>query len=272
LAILKTLVVECGELFQRVPLTVFFLEQEYRNAFDQISTESLGTELLSGTRCAVIGSVEEMPFWQHRQQIRAIKKQMNQKSTTIVASKPPPATIRQPLSCSLCRRLIDDQVDLAFRCTKCSIVCHDICVEVETDEREDDIDYQDQWPCPNCGYCETSISDIEDESNAAVPMSESSSSDEKCASVSELVRPALPRRAVSYDLEESTDDSINENYGDVCKESDEEDDRVHHLGAATRAETDVIDLTDTPGRATADSAANMDLPISLDVIDLSDSP
>ena len=65
LAVLKTLLVECDSLCKNYGLDVYFFEDDWRDEFATIQTES-GRGLPQTTDCFVVSGVEDMPFWEHQ--------------------------------------------------------------------------------------------------------------------------------------------------------------------------------------------------------------
>lgn len=83
LTILKTLLVQCPDLYERNLLTLFFLERKYLDMYEKISVqERKSTAGASGEFSPLslisqqrIRSLEEMPFWRSRNQRAPSKKQ-----------------------------------------------------------------------------------------------------------------------------------------------------------------------------------------------------
>ena len=158
LDVVKTLIVECDSLCRNHALDVYFLECDWRDEFANIETES-GRGLPQTTSCLVVSKVEEMPFWQERGNRRgqgAIEQSTiseesefvdnstdNEESAVAVDDEQ-----RTESCCTLCRRSIGDG---KVTCTVCLKDFHDICLELELGDSDDDeMEFTDSWACISC--------------------------------------------------------------------------------------------------------------------------
>lgn len=153
LAILKTLIIECSDLYKDHALDVYFMEDQWRNEFGNIETES-GWPLPQTTRCFVVSGVEEMPFWRERKQKggkRAVKSSVTEEeeeeevdeSSNVLGGTETLTNDSIVPNCSLCsRRIGNDKVT----CIVCSNLFHDICIELEMDcDSDEEADFADGW-------------------------------------------------------------------------------------------------------------------------------
>lgn len=146
LTMLKTLINECESLCN-VQQTIFFFEERWKGFFEQIPTDSYGTNAHTRISIQVIGSVQEMPFWNDRS-----KKILLENDGEVVANKYNAETVtsnlgmvlaakQQQLNCLLCMRHFFEGED-TIGCNSCSRRFHEICLELDDDARE--------GLCPKC--------------------------------------------------------------------------------------------------------------------------
>lgn len=132
LAILKTLVTECEELTKRVPLTLYFFEDKWKNVFESIKMES-GAPLPDSVSCKVIDNFEEMIFWDDRRKRKARKS-----AAALIAQEETPKQC-----CLVCWQQIQVGADenRVIKCSQCENLMHSDCPELHDIEA-----------CPKCSY------------------------------------------------------------------------------------------------------------------------
>jgi len=149
LAILKTLIVECTSLFQNHTLDVYFMDDCWRDEFAKITTES-GRGLPETTNCMVVPGVEEMPFWKERKN-KSRKRAAKQSETAdddddeelaAAVNVDNDERIASVSDCALCRRPIGDG---KVTCMSCLKDFHDICLELEMDDSDEEVEFTETW-------------------------------------------------------------------------------------------------------------------------------
>jgi hypothetical protein len=148
LAILKTLLVECDSLCKNYGLNVYFFEETWKEKFANIQTES-ERGLPPTTSYCVVSGVEDMPFWKDR---KTGNRKRTLKPTSIIESEEDKESsvaeiveerlVKDESQCSLCRRSINEGI---VSCIVCRKDFHDICLEMELDDSDEEMDDTDSW-------------------------------------------------------------------------------------------------------------------------------
>jgi hypothetical protein len=163
LTVLKTLLIECDSLCKNYGLNVYFFEDCWRDEFAKIQTES-GRGLPQTTNCFVVSGAEDMPFW--KQKKSGNKKQSAEQSSMVESNddedyQEPDAAVEEESErnqreqedvkdeshCVLCRRSITKG---NVSCIMCEKHFHDICLEMDLDDSDEEVDYTDSWACASC--------------------------------------------------------------------------------------------------------------------------
>jgi hypothetical protein len=122
LTMLKTLIEQCGDLYGKVPLTVYFFDSDYKNAYEKAilmpSVKEEGDFLVTTTTTAslrVIPSVEDMPFYALRNTKKSGKKSVKKQSPQPIfdTAESPTGTGTNDVPLEISSRHIDD---LYYRC------------------------------------------------------------------------------------------------------------------------------------------------------------
>lgn len=144
LAILKTMLTECSSLCKNNALDVYFIEEQWRDEFIEFQTES-GLPLPPSTNCFLVAAVEEMPFWKdiQKNEIQVVAKSSLKEHKASANDEVVAENAKVILTdCGLCSRPVHDG---KVTCIVCSRDFHDICVDVELDDSDEEVDFEDAW-------------------------------------------------------------------------------------------------------------------------------
>lgn len=151
LAILKTLIIECDSLCKNYGLNVYFFEETWRDEFAKIQTES-GRDLPQTTSCFIVSGVEDMPFWKDRKSgtrkrlvnsniIEEVEDDEDNESAA-ADEEDEQLSVEDESLCALCRRSIRNG---KVSCMVCLKDFHDICLEMDMDDSDAEVEYSDSW-------------------------------------------------------------------------------------------------------------------------------
>eukprot|EP00980_Cylindrotheca_fusiformis_P006134 scaffold1319_cov126-Cylindrotheca_fusiformis.AAC.23 len=143
--ILKTLVLQVPDLFEKANLKLYFLDAPTAEIYDRIPVACGQISEMNGNAisCKVVSSLEEMPFWSFRNKRAKAKTTSHleggQDSTieagacTQVETANMKRTATVSMYCSYCNRFLADD-EMTVDCKACSSAMHDICCEMYLDE------------------------------------------------------------------------------------------------------------------------------------------
>jgi predicted GIY-YIG superfamily endonuclease len=141
LTMLKTLIEQCGDLYGKVPLTIYFFDSDYKNAYEKAilmppvkeEVDFLVTTTTASLR--VIPSVEVMPFYASRNQKKSGKKSVKEQSPQPIfdTAEPPTGTGANDIPLEVSSRHIDDLYD------RCRDALIDFEIDTSSEEEEDQV-------------------------------------------------------------------------------------------------------------------------------------
>lgn len=156
LEILKTLLLQCSDLFEERDLTLYFFQPSIQSIYERIPVTRLSMDTDHSISTQLVASLENMPFYPSRNQPRTRRKHGKENATESneLVLPHPPNTEKD--YCMSCLRRVQS---LHFvTCWKCSGRFHSACADIYFDEGHPN--------CPRCGaFMENYLSCDDDESD-----------------------------------------------------------------------------------------------------------